>query len=188
MGKKVREVIADKEVKLDYKLNGTVVTITSHTGESNSNYTPEDVTNSATFDAAEFPVTLTTGSDDVTKSLVGYGLQKLLQDRTSQIKGAAAKIDGMVAEANRLKESGQWSALKEREASAPRAAKVDSYLAQAVAELKNITVVEANAALAKLSKEERAAVAGKEVVANIVARLKAEAKDAETADLSDLFV
>lgn len=187
MGKKVREVVADKEVKLDYKLNGTIVTITAHTGESNSNYVAEDVINSAELDAADFPAILTTGSEDVTKSLVGYGLQKLLQDRTSQIKGAAAKIDGMIAEATRLKETAQWSALKEREASAPRAAKVDSFLAQAVAELKGITVVQANAALGKLSKEERQSVADKEVVAGIVARLKAEAKDAETADLSDLF-
>lgn len=187
MGKKTREVVVDKEVKLDYSLNGTKVTITAHTGESNSNYTDEDVINRADFDAADFPVILTTGSEDVTKSLVGYGLQKLLQDRTSQVKGGAAKIDAMTAEANRIMESAQWSALKEREARAPRAAKVDSFLAQAVAELKNITAVQAGAAISQLSKEQRENLMANEAISTIVDRLKAESKDAAAADLSDLL-
>lgn len=190
MGKKVTEKTADnKEVRLDYKLNGTVVTITAHTGESNSTYTADDVINSATFDANDFPSSFSTGSEDVTKTFAGYGLLKVAQDRTSQVKGAAGKIEAMIAELNRMKTDGTWSALKEREASAPRAPKVDAFLAAAIAELKGITTAAASAALAALSKEQRVSLASNPAVTAIVDRLKAEAKDASAsvADLGDLL-
>lgn len=190
MGKKVTEKTADnKEVRLDYKLNGTVVTITAHTGESNSTYVESDVIKSATFDAADFPASFTTGSEDVTKTFAGYGLLKVAQDRTSQVKGAAGKIEAMITELNRMKTDGTWSALKEREASAPRSPKVDAFLAAAIAELKGITTAAASAALAALSKEQRVSLASNPAVSGIVDRLKAEAKDASAsvADLGDLL-
>lgn len=177
---------AKNPMKLNYTLNGTTVTVTAHTGESNSTYTPADVVLEQTFDTGSFPETLTTGSEDITKSLAGYGLQKLLQDRTSQVTGSPkAKIEAMIAEAERLQTTGQWSALKER-TSAPKG-RVDSLLAQAVAELKSIPLPQAEASLKALDKEQRATIAENPAVAEVMARIKAEAKDAEAASLADLL-
>lgn len=173
-------------MRLDYNLNGKVVVVTAHTGESNSTYTTEDIKHQATFDVESFPELFSTGSEDITKSLSGYGLQKLLQDRTSQVTGnAQAKIEAMETEADRLRETKQWSALKERTASTK--GRVDTTLAQAIAELKNIPIGQAEASIKALDKDQRAKIAENPAVAEIVARIKAEAKDVEATDLGDLL-
>jgi hypothetical protein len=176
-----------KEIRLHYVLNGTVVTITAHTGESNSEYAETDVIDTITYDAANFPVSFATGSDEVTKTLAGYGLLKLLQDRTSQDKGAVQKIAAMRTEADRLQESAQWSELKERAASAPRQPKVCTFLAAAIAELKGVTVAAATANLGSLTKEQRDNIAANPVVADVITRLKAELKDQAAVDLTDFL-
>lgn len=180
-------VAASNPTRLHYALVGTTVTVTAHTGASNSEYTETDIVKQVTVDANDFPASFTTGSEDVTKSLAGYGLQKLLQDRTSQVAGdVIAKLTAMEAEANRLKESGQWSERKEAAERTPRG-KVDNFLARAIAELKGIPVVQAEASVKALEKEQREALSANPKVADIIARLKAEAKDAQAADLSDLL-
>lgn len=172
--------------RLEYKLNGTKVTITAHTGESNSVYTPEQILSRIELDAAAFPAVFQTGNEDVTKTLVGYGLQKLMQDRTSQITGGPVeKLAGMKAEAERLQAGGPWSELKERAASTPRSKRLDSALVQAVAELQNISLAKAEASLQALTAEQRNTIAANPKVADVVTRIRAEAKDTDAAGLLD---
>lgn len=178
---------AASKARLHYALVGAIVTITAHTGASNSEYTDEQILKRLEVNAEDFPASFTTGSEDVTKTLAGYGLQKLLQDRTSQDAGdAVKKLEAMEVEANRLKESGQWSERKEASERAPRA-KVDNYLARAIAQIKNIPLAQSEASLKALTKEQRDTLTANETVAGIIASLKAEAKDAKSVDLADLL-
>lgn len=178
---------AASKARLHYALVGAIVTITAHTGASNSEYTDEQVLKRLEVNAEDFPASFTTGSEDVTKTLAGYGLQKLLQDRTSQDAGdAVKKLEAMEVEANRLKESGQWSERKEASERAPRA-KVDNYLARAIAQIKGIPLAQSEASLKALTKEQRDTLTANETVAGIIASLKAEAKDAKSVDLADLL-
>lgn len=178
---------AASKARLHYALVGAIVTITAHTGASNSEYTDEQILKRLEVNAEDFPAAFTTGSEDVTKTLAGYGLQKLLQDRTSQDAGdAVKKLEAMEVEAERLKTSGQWSERKEASDRAPRA-KVDNYLARAIAQIKNIPLAQSEASLKALTKEQRDTLTANETVAGIIASLKAEAKDAKSVDLADLL-
>ena len=178
---------AASNARLHYALVGAIVTITAHTGASNSEYTDEQILKRLEVNAEDFPASFTTGSEDVTQTLAGYGLQKLLQDRTSQDAGdAVKKLEAMEVEANRLNESGQWSERKEASERAPRA-KVDNYLARAIAQIKNIPLAQSEASLKALTKEQRDTLTANETVAGIIASLKAEAKDAKSVDLADLL-
>jgi hypothetical protein len=172
--------------RLCYTLVGTVVTVVAHTGESNSEYTDEQIIKSISYDANDFDV-FSTGTEGVTKTLMGYGLQKLLQDRTSQLVGGPlVKINGMEKEAARLHETKQWSERKESAERTPRA-KVCNLLAQAVALVQGIPVAQAEASLKALDKDIRARVAANPRVVATLETLKAEAKDAAAVDLGDLL-
>jgi hypothetical protein len=74
------------KARLHYINIGTIVTVVVHTGESNSTYEAVDILKQFEVDAADFPTSFSTGSDEVTKTLAGYGLQKLLQERTSRLR------------------------------------------------------------------------------------------------------
>lgn len=188
MSKKEKSTTAtNAAARLHYALVGQTVTVTAHTGASNSEYTEADIVKQIVVKAEDFPASFTTGDENVTKSLAGYGLQKLLQDRTSQVSGdAVAKLTAMEEEANRLMTSGQWSERKEAAERAPRV-KVDNYLARAIAQLKDIPVAQAEASVKALDKEQRDALSANPKVADVIAQLKAAAKDAQAADLSDLL-
>jgi hypothetical protein len=183
------------KAKLAYFLTGSQVKIVLHTADVKGEIGPADKVNELVVDAADLPVDFKDG--DVMKKLAGYGLLKLLQDRTSQISSSTAdKFAGMVAEAQRLAEAdeagfGAWKAKTVRaESSAVRSSKkVDTFLAQALVELKGITLAAATSALKALDKEQIKALAGNEKVVAIVERLKAEgsADQASGADLADLL-
>jgi hypothetical protein len=92
----------------------------------------------------------------------------------------------MLIEATRLAESGEWSERKEAAERTPRA-KVDNFLARAIAELKGIPQVQAEASIKAFSKEQRDGLAANPKVAELVDLYKAEAKDAAAVDLGDLL-
>lgn len=186
---------ADGKTKLAYFMEGTKVRIVLHTADAKGEIGPADKVNELIVDAADLPKEFRDG--DGVKTLIGYGLQKILQDRTSQISSSTTdKFNGMVAEAQRLANSGddgigEWKAKSVRaESAVPRSnKKVDTFLAQALVELKGITLAAATSALKALSKEQVAALAANEKVVAIVERLKAEgaADQAKEADLADLL-
>ena len=181
--------------KLKYDLSGTVVRIVLHNGDAKGSFAPEQIIDEASFDAAGFAAEFVSG--DSVKTLIGYGLLKLLQDRTSQVSTSVAdKFNAMLVEADRLltpDENGafQWknAVVRTSGASTSRSRTVDSFLAQAVAELKGIPVAQASGALAGLDKESLDKIRANEKVKEIVARLKAESAPAESAalDLSSLL-
>jgi hypothetical protein len=182
------------KAKLGYFMEGTLVKVILHTADSKGEIGPADKLNELVVDAADLPAVFKDG--DVMKTLIGYGLQKLLQDRTSQISSSTAdKFAGMVAEAQRLAEAdeagfGAWKAKTVRaESSTVRSTKkVDTFLAQALVELKGITLAAATSALKALSKEDVAKLAANESIKAIVERLKAEGAQTEgQADLADLL-
>ena len=179
---------------LDYVLNGTKVSVVLHHGETRGTYTEADIDKRLDLDAVDFPAEFKAGEEGV-RTLIGYGLSKLLQDRTSQNSGSPAiKFEAMVEKANRLATveadgSFQWKGQSERRSSGARGTRaVDGFLAQAVAELKGISVIEASAALQTLDKEKVDALRTSPVIVAKVAELKAAAKEqAQSVDLSDLL-
>ena len=182
------------KTKLAYFLNGTEVRIVLHQAEGKSAIGPADVVQEMVVNANDFPAEF--AATDGAKTLAGYGLMKLLQDRTSQLsESVTAKFEGMVKEAERLcavDEQGvvQWRNASTRAAGtgAGRAKKVDSFLAAAVAELKGISLPDAISAVQGLDAESVKKLAANEKVVAIVERMKAEAKPATgQMDLSDML-
>ena len=119
-----------------------------------------EVVESETFQAREV-------ADNIKTNVALYGLSKLLQDRSSDTDSGPEKLDAMREVFSMLK-GGQWE--KERKAGAP----VVSAEVEALAQLKKITVAQAQAALRKYTKEQREKILGN---AAIVAKAK-EIRDA----------
>lgn len=180
--------MSNKEVRfIHYSVTGNAAIITAHNGESRSEFTQEQIVGQIVANVDQVPdVFVTAGGEE--KSVKAYGLNSLLQDRSSQATGQAAKFEHMQAEWNRLcGEGALWSAQKESAPKAPKAAKVDSFLAAAIGELKGVSVSVATVMLGKLDKEQLAALAANEAVKAKVAELKAQADAADGMDLSDLL-
>lgn len=171
------------KLRLAYDLINTVVNVALvQVAEDES----ETVLKQFALDAAEYPESFTTGDEAVTKSLAGYGLQKLIQDRTSQVSGdVEKKFEAMLAEGERLK-GGEWRAAVERSAGGATP-KADPILAQAVAELQGLTIPVATAALAAMDKEKLAKLRANDRVKAVVDRIREESKAAATVDLGDLL-
>jgi hypothetical protein len=175
-------------VHLDYSVTGDKVVVVGHKGESRGTYEEKDVIARLEMDVDSFPDVYQTAGG-LEKGLKAYGICGLMQDRTSQFKGAANKFEAMLAEATRLREEGAlWSETKEREVKA-KAPKIDAYLAQAVAELKKVSVATATALLGGLDKENLAKLVANPAVVAKVDELKAaaQASGEEQIDMSDLF-
>lgn len=175
------------KLKLSYDLLGTLVTVVLlNVVEVEGAEPTETEVNRFSLDAASFPAVFTTGDEAVTKSLAGYGLQKLIQDRTSQVSGdTQKKFDAMLAEGERLM-GGEWRSAVER-SSGGATPKADPILAQAVAELQNLTIPVATAALSKLTAEQIKVMKDKPAVKAKCDEIREAAKSAEAVDLSDLF-
>lgn len=101
----------------------------------------DTVVESETFLAGEI-------GENVRGDVALYGLSKLLQDRSSDTPAGPGKLAAM-REVMELLKAGTWE--RERKAGAP----VVSAEVEALAEIKNISVAEAQAALRKYSKETR---------------------------------
>ena len=181
--------------KLAYFINGTQVRIVLHTADAKAEISPADTVSEMNFDANDFGHEFQ--SSDGAKTLLAYGLVKILQDRTSQVtESIAKKFEAMQAEADRLttqNEDGSynWKNVVVREKSAPRSTKkVDSYLAQAIAQLKNISVSAATEAVKALDVDKVAAMMANPKVKEIMDVLKEQAKkeaESNEFDLADLL-
>lgn len=172
------------EQKLRYNLVGTLVLVQLLNVEEGKE--PE-VAREFSLDAANFPASFATGDEAVTKTLAGYGLQKLIQDRTSQVtESTEAKFDAMLEEGNRLQETGEWRAAVERKAGGATP-KADPILAQAVSQVKGLDINVATAAIAKLDKEGVAKLRSNEAVKAAMDAIRKATKEAEAVDLDDLL-
>lgn len=168
------------EQKLKYDLVGSIVTVLLLNVEEGKDNVEAD---RFELDAAAYPAEFSTGDETVTKTLVGYGLQKLIQDRTSQVsESTLAKFEAMKAEGERLL-GGVWRVIGER-VSTPKA---DPILAQAIAKLKGISVPQATAALSALDKDQIKGMKEAPAVIEAMAAIRAEAQNAGDVDLSDLL-
>lgn len=126
-----------------------------------------DVVETETFKANEL-------ADNIKPTVALYGLSKLLQDRSSDTDSGPEKLDAM-REVFSMFKSGQYE--KERRAGAP----VVSAEVEALAELKGISVAQAQAALRKYTKEQREKILGND---KIVAKAKEIRAGRENSDVS----
>lgn len=186
VGEKVARVIT----QLCYAVTGNAVSIVGHCGATRGDYTPEQVIAQFEVEVGDLPDTFQTAGGE-TKSLKAYGICGLLQDRSSQEKGPDAKFKAMLAEAQRLASPGAlWSVTKERTAKAS-VPKVDPILVAVIAELKKVTVAEAQANLINLDKEAIGKLKVNPKVVELYAAKEAEIKAAQSAestlDLADLL-
>ena len=182
--------LPEGKLKLAYFIGADAVRVVLHQAEKKGEIGPADIVQEATFEVGAFPAKFEDGTDEG-KTLAAYGLCKLVQDRTSQVAGCAEKFNAMVAEGQRLSESGQWRNAVERKEGTPRSGsrRVDALVAKAVAELKKIDIVAAEAALKKLDKDNYEKITKSEAVVGLVAMYKADAAMQPTAetDLADLL-
>lgn len=127
-------------------------------------------------------------NDGTVTSLKAYGARALLMDRASDFRkyGTAAYI----AEMKRVCETLLYEGRFDAERGGNAAPKVCGFMAQALATAKKISVAQATASLAAITKEQRDKVAAN--LATEIAALKTAHKqavlNANEVDLSDLFV
>jgi len=117
--------------------------------------------------------------DSIKQQVSLYGYSKLLQDRASDVPIGPEKLDAMKAVAAQLA-SGQWA--KERKIGAV----VTSPEVEALAQLKQISVPAAQAALKAYPKEVRAQILGNEEIKKLAGAILAARQEAEVASLDDL--
>lgn len=113
---------------------------------------------------------------DMQKQVLAYGLSKLLQDRTSQVRslGPVETLKGMDGYYEMLK-AGQWAA--KRVAGASRGPAFDPVLAAVIATEMGASLGAVSAKLGQLPKEELEKLVAK--FADQVAKAKAEAQEIE---------
>lgn len=170
-------------MKLHYSTTAKSVIVTLYQGEKFSDENKE-ILQTKEFAVDEIPAVLKNGDEDV--SLGAYGLAKLLQDRTSQEKGAEAKLDSMVKYFEEFFTQGLWKKpAAERSTSSGSRRKIGASLAEAVARLQGITAIQAEAALKDLTKEQFDGLVAHERVVAMVKEVEAEAGD--TVELGDLL-
>lgn len=173
-------------VHLDYSVEGEQVVIVGHKGESRGTYGEADIVAKLVLPVDSFPDVYQTAGGQ-SKGLKAYGICGLLQDRTSQDKGAGNKFAAMVEESTRLREEGAlWSVTKERAERVAKAPKVDSFLAQAIAAVKGASLAAVTAYLEKLDKDAIATIASNDAVKAKIAELRAQA-ESEQLDFSDML-
>lgn len=123
------------------------------------------------FDSNELPESI--------RPQVGlYGLSKLLQDRSSDTDSGPEKLDAM-SEVFEMLKAGQWE--RERKTGAP----VVSAEVEALAELKSITVAQAQAALRKYTKDQRDKILSNPTIVEKAKAIRASRETTEV-DLGDL--
>lgn len=169
-------------MKLHYSLVADIVTITLYRGEKFSDEDKE-IIDTVVFEAGDCPAALLDNA--IEKSLAGYGLMKLLQDRTSQEKDPEAKLELMGEYFNEFFTKGLWKKpAAERSASTSSRRKVGASLAEAIARLQGCTAVQAEAAVKALDKDTYDNLVKNERVVEMVKEVEGEAGD--VVDLSDL--
>lgn len=133
------------------------------------------------IDLTKIPANLACNDGTVT-SLAAYGARALLMDRASDFRkyGAVEYMKEMERVYNEVLLVGRFDA--ERKASGPR---IDPALVQAVAQAKGLDLATAQAAVAKLSDDQRTAIAGK--LATEIAAIKAAKVEVADDLLADLL-
>lgn len=155
------------EEKLNYETQVDRVVVSRYTGDGWSDEKKE-VIEVVEFKLADLPAVLKANDGD--KSIASYGLQSLLQDRTSEVKESAkAKLDAM-GEYFTIFKSGVWREYKE--GAGQRKSAIDPLFAQAMAELKNVPLAAVLARLQSMTKEERQALHDLEPVQAKIKALK----------------
>lgn len=157
--------------KLYYSFDKNAVTIVEHTAEKASEITDENTIQSVVFVIADVAKKLMDG--ETVKTLAGYGLQKLLQDRTSGTKEAGAKLKEMGELFTNFLVEGMWKNPAKASSGGTRTRKISATLATAVAELLGKTVIEAEASLQALDKERFEAICKNEKVVAAIKELEA---------------
>ena len=114
------------------------------------------------------------------KRVTGYGLNKLLTDRTSEQKDKIEKLDEMDAVFAMLVD-GEWA--KERVVGAI----VVGVDVEALAEFKGWSIAFTQTTLAQYSKEQRKTILALDVVQEVATRLRVQRKEATIASLDDLL-
>lgn len=171
-------------MKINYSLVAGTVTLTLYRGEKFSD-DEKEIVSEHVFDATECPAALLDGQ--IEKSLAGYGLLKLLQDRTSQEKDPAAKVELMGEYFDSYFTQGLWKKpAAERAPSAGGSRRIiGASLAEAVARIQGISAIEAEGALKALDKETFEGIKANE---RVVASIKEiEAETSGTVSLDDLI-
>lgn len=163
-----RKRSADEE-KLNYEPGVDEVKVTIFTGEG---WSSEDrkIVEEHTFKVGDLPESFESGEG--AKGLAAYGLQSLLQDRTSQVKdGARAKLEAM-KEYFEIFRTGKWREYKE---GVGRKASINPLFAQALANLKKAPIAAVLKRLNEMTKEERDALRSLDPVKAEIDRLEKEA-------------
>lgn len=162
-------------IKLNYQLEGHNVIVTPYEGETFGKATKAH--DPVVFNGGDLPAFLE--ARDGQKSVLAYGLLKLLQDRTSEAVDPEAKLEGM-RQYYEIFKSGAWREYKE---STGAGAKVDTFFVAAIAEIKGVSLPTAQAALQKLDKDARAQLRALEPVKAAIARMRAESDSVSLDDL-----
>lgn len=169
----------DATQKLHYNPTPEAVVASLYTGTWGE--TDCKIVEKAEFPLADIPASLEAG--DGPKSVAAYGLQKLLQDRTSDPATyggtPAGKLKAMQAYFEIFK-SGKWRDYTEGKPRGPRAP--DPFLIAAIAAVRGRDPVQVLAKFMKLEKEARDALAADETIKAKVAELKAAAESTSTED------
>lgn len=166
-------------MKMNYVMTETGVTVKVISQVELENGETEDkVICERSFATADVPAILADG--EKLKSLAVYGLTKLLQDRTSQIKEPEEKFEAMGIYFDDFFSKGNWKAPSE---GGSRKAAVDPFFAQAVAELKDWSLTQATATIQALDKDTRATLRSAEAVAAKITELKKEASEVDVEGL-----
>lgn len=118
--------------------------------------------------------------ESLTKKTLLYGVSKLLQDRSSDVKAGVDKLDAM-GEVHDQLGAGTWE--KARVVGAP----VVSAEVEALAEIKGISISDAQRALKRYDKEGRATILASDVIIAKAAEIREARKTVETTDLDDLL-
>lgn len=113
-------------------------------------------------------------ADGIKTNVALYGLSKLLQDRSSDTDTGPEKLDAM-REVFAMLRGGQWE--KERKAGAP----VVSAEVEALADIKKISVAQAQAALRKYTKEQREKILSNPAIVSKATEIR---KARDTSDVS----
>lgn len=133
----------------------------------------DTVTDTQAFKAADV-------HESLRSAVALYGLSKLLQDRSSDIKTGPDKLAGMQAVMQQLAE-GKWQ--KERKVGSSTV----SAEVEALAQFKGLTIPQAQAALRKYDKAARLQILGHDKIQELAAQIREARSNEDVADLGDLI-
>ena len=171
---------SERKDKLSPVVTVDTITVTHlHRDSIATDWKDAEVVRVIEFDVNAVPDVLVNGNEQISPK--AHGLNTVLQQRASDIKNTAEKLDYYVELWAQL-EAGIW-----REAAQPRSAQISALAVQAVATLQGFTIPQAQAALQACSPDERKAILAADRVVAEIAKLKAEVQSVDKESLLDLL-